>query len=596
MPTITIGPGGDFRHPDASAYAALAAGSTNNSVAFVGGYSYVPDASTGRWWGLDQRYGLDKRITATITGAGPAILTALRYITDVTSATYTGSDIWRIDVITDSAISALNSSDEAYFGAVYSDAAAGVSIGWRYPPADSLANVGSDGLTAAGQRAGKGIWFSDKSGDTVRLHVWCPAGSASHPATQWGGIACALQSSGAGAAGSAPDHHAFVFKPSGTSNPSGSRVTGDFRLIGAWEALIGTVIASRSDANSTLSDIVYSGITMYGRGRMMLTSGQAGTTITGIKLTGGWTYDDRIDPSVYQATADNDGKFEFVAVEDRARDCVIEDGTVTIGLSHSVLSLQPSTSAMSAFDGSGTEDARSSGNVFRRLRVRARPHDETYTRAFEVRAVYGTIIDNCDFSGFSIASKIGGKATLIEGSTWRLQSMGDSLLAEKDGREVLVMSALDSAAIDAAISVRMYRNTIDRRGDAARNVVDPWAGIVLKAFYGDTIPAGALDAQCNVFLADAGQTDSCALRIQTYGSGTVNRNQRWMRNYCATADETREALAGDEAVGTAKTAAALFDTGYSAGAVRSNVNDTAANMRRRGDLPARPAMAIGVAA
>lgn len=614
MATINIYPGApnsgtDFSGPNAAAYAALAGGTTENIVNWQAGATYTPDPSSGKWWGRDGRDGMDKRVVNQIVGGGTdpfVVLTALAYVTALTPATYTGNGIWRIDLIDNSAAIALSPDDDVFFGAQYSDTASGVEYGWRQPPAATLADVGPEGLTEQGQDIGKGVWFSRKTGNVVELHVWCPSGSSARPEVQWGGIACDLPVGGAGQVGTTPQCGPFVFMRNASNDPSGSSVTGDFRMIGVGtHVAAGIPLSGRASPTLVYGDLTYDGIRMIGGAPFALAGSTAanggGNTgyVHDVRLTGDWEIDDRIDPDVFQSTMEdvlgahgNDGRFENIAVESRIRDAVIEGGTVTVGLTHGVFSLVPSQYA-SLFTGAGTEDARTTGTVVRNVRVRGRPASVPVSiRPFAVRAMYDTVISGLDITGCGTPSKINGKRTLVEGNTIRLSAKPDETgkapFEAQSQFAIITMSATE----DANLSVKLYRNTFDRRGDTSRGMISPWAGVGLVAYTGATIPANALDAQCNVVLGDAGEASSCGLWLKEYGTGTVNRNQKWVRNYVDASCETREALNGDGTAGTAMTAAALFNTGTATG----NVNDTAAAMRRRGDLPARPAMAIGVAA
>lgn len=608
MAVITIGPTGDFQYANAAAYAALAGGATENTVNWQAGYTYTPDPASGKWWGRDGRDGMDKRIVNQIVGGGTnpfVFLTALTYVSALTPATYVGSDIWRYDLIDNSAAIAISRMDDVFFGARYSASAAGIELGWRQPPAFTLGDVGEAGLTEAGQNAGKGVWFSQKTGTVVELYVWCPGGSSARPEVQWGGIACEVQVGGAGQPYTTPKQGPFVFMRNASNDPSGSRVTGDFRMVGVGSAsIIGIPTPDRASPTLVYGDIVYDGVRMYGGGRFDLAGSTAANGVgnTGyvhdIILRGDWSLDDRIDPNVFQCTNTsdlpthgNDGRFENITVESRIRNAVIEGGVVTVGLSHGVFSLVP-TNANSLFTGAGSEDARTSGVVVRNVAVRGRLASggvPVGIRPFSVRAMYDTVICGLDIAGAGTPSKINGKNTLIWGNTQRLSQRADegSTSSPSEGAALFTVTAMGNGAEDANLSVRLYANTFDRRGDTARGVNGPWAAVEIKAFGGDTIPADALDARGNTILADPAEPASCGIRIKLHGDGAVNRNQTWAGNRTAVVAEAREAPEGTSTAGTGMTAAALLGAGYTAGKVYGNVNDTLAGLLARADRPRR---------
>lgn len=602
MATIYIYPGApntgvDFSAPNAAAYAALAGGGASNTVVFSGGYTYTPGG--GKWWGRDQRYGMDKRIRAVINDGRPVYLTGLVYVTAAMSAVYeaagTPAGVWTVDVITNSAAVPPARNDTGYFGARYDNAASGVELGWRYGQAASVADVGAEGLTIAGQRAGKGIWYMAKVGNTIKLYVWSPAGAGVRPEVQWGGIALMVRAGGGGQTGFCPLHGAFVFAGSVGNDPSGSSVEGDFRLVGAHNGLVGTPTGDYSTAYSSVSSITYAGTKMYGgRTAINLASQTVGTVIDGVKLTDGWLYDDRIDPAIYPALTWNEGEFEAFSIEYRVRNTVAENGTMICGVSHGLLSWVAQTyGAGAGFDASGAEESRSADNTARRLRLIARSAAETDIRAFAFRKQYRTTLQQCELIGFSTASKVNGKDTCILLNEFIGCNKHDTVTGGDSNTLVTQTLFTGSSnggdatddADNANISCKLLSNFFDRRGDAGRGVTGGYSGVEMRAYAGFTTPAGAMEARGNTFLGDAGQV---GMRVKTHGSGAVNPNQIWVGNRY-NQGETSVAPEGTSTVGTVQAASTTFSTGT----VSGNIYDTAANILARGDLPAR-ALAIGV--
>lgn len=586
MATITIAADGtgDYTGPTSAAYDALSTGSTANTVNWKPGV-YTPTA--GKWWGRAAKRAMTKRCTHQVSGSGYVVLDARVFVPLASSSYvtwYAAQGCWRIELYTTAGGGTLDGVTDVWFGAETGSSWSSIVIGDSYRPADSLANVGSDGLTVAGMSTGKGIWFAASESSTVDtgftaqvIYVWCPQDDAELPAVQWGGIAACASMSGTPGAGS-PRYGALCFARdtnASSNDPSGSTVGDGFILIGAGKHLIGTVANPDSDASLPVSDITYTGVQMYGAGvnGMFVGSGASGTTYTNIALTGDWLHDDARHPETYPEFTDVNNR-SAVYVAERTDTVTVDGGTALVGNSHGAIEISGSGS---------TSDLRPQSCVFQDITITAKT-GASDSRWAAVGDADNTVIARCRVRGFVTRGQFGGIGTLLHQnhiSAWRVSTINTNWSITP----IRIRTGGDTVPAD--VRVKLYGNLVDLRDSDATSV---WAAFDLIANSSQDIPAGCIDARDNVALVAAGQA---VFRAQSDGSGTWSTNQTWINGFTNASTQAYNGGTSQASTGSGTTLSSLFSTGTVSGLT----TDTAANILTRGDTPIRrPAPEIGGAA
>lgn len=505
MATIDIYPGapnsgGSFSSANASAYAALAAGSLN-TVRWRGGYRYVCEAAS--WWGLGEQVGCRKpcqHVVVPYGGSSEVIVDCLqRYGPADTSGTWSAGDgLWYIDLFAANAAPDPE-RDQIWLGAVAADTWASTYIGASYRQASSKANCSGDGLTIAGMLAGKGVWFFESVGGIGRLWVWCPNGAAQPPAVQWGGIGVMIPPSTAPTTSCNKKHSPFVFGRNsvGSDDPSGSNVGEGFRIVGARIRHLGSnPVGSQAD---NISSITYNGVRAYG-GMSLLRMGSdtAGVSLSGWTLDG-CTYDDMIEP-IYNPLGPSDGVGVIGASSDRV---YLEPGVHSLTVRDLDMRMQSCHTAINCeTDGAASGD-RPSSVLYSDVRLTCKPVPTgTYVtaRPFSCRNCTDLTLSEARFEGFSTRGHLSGIRTLISGVTWQLTQRG----ADGHPEPASCVDArvdLEDAGFRAQNSLIIQRCTFDRRGDSGRGVNAPIACVELLD--NAAMPAGFLTLRDSLLLGDA---------------------------------------------------------------------------------------------
>lgn len=550
MTSITIGPTGkDFTQPDSAAYAALVGGGPH-TVTWTGGAVYRPTA--GRWWGIDRRRGVPKRINHVVDGYTGSLTT--RAMADArvyfspsgTDGTYVGDGVWLIEVVT-AGIPAVPVT-ELYVGAVASNTVAGLSLGQRYRKADSLVKCNSSGAALAGMLTGNGIWWAQQGSPTttLQLYIWCPLGNAQYPAAQWGGIAITYSTNGVGSSGS-PNYSPWMFERDVTYDPTGSTVGAGFSSIGSILHDIGAVSEAASVAGLPWGTVTYTDFVGYGAGGLArIGSSAAGTTVTSVNGDT-FFYDDLADP-YYNPENPGDQQGESISLNARAKTCVWQNGTMNLGRAHAALNIGAAATVVA-------EERITSPRMSNiAVRFKAGTRD---ARGISISNSDDAVIDWNLFEGCTTQGHWGGVSTLLHSNTWRLGQPAQNDVTESYAS---VDARADLDGDPTAVRVKAYRNVIDRRGDAARGATAR-SCIKVRSGPSGAFPAGGLDARDNVLLGDSG---TCALWVSEKTTA-VDRNQRFTGTQHNMAVEARVTTDPGTALGADTTFASALNTGTTTG-------------------------------
>ena len=584
MSTITLGPdaGADRRNPDSTAYGLLQ-DNILNIVNWQHGYRYV--TTQGRWWGFAQTSKtMDRPCDHRIINAGLntpyVVLDSRLYVNTLTMPTVWDAlnGYWTVDLLTSTVLLATSPVHALYLGASAGNTAASFVKGIAYASATSKALVGAPGLTAAGQLAGWGVWFAEVvAGNVLRLYIWAPLNGSQDPSVQWGGIAVATYTNGSEAvAGLSPANSALALESSASSSPHNSIIRPGFLMIG--QRLTG--VGNRrwlSVSNKGYDNLVASGSTVIG-GETPYNMGSnvwnAGNSVNGGSCSD-FAYDDGYlaETTVARTSGDykNTSATEFVSVSKGVRDFTYRRGTVTGAVSHGFISFVQGDMET----GAAVSQRNRAIGIYCISRARTGSWKSTgYSRAYELREMEDSSIENCTFIGMSEQNKMGGTRCAVVGNTSTLMegSIVD-LLGGGTGNEaeVNVFGTLQPEM--DAMSVTYARNYVDRRGASARGVVLDLGVVNPQAYTGITIPANAFKVLDNTLLCDPGPA---AMRFKYFGTGGTagGNNLAFAGNRTNASLMCSVAAAGDNGVGTPTALSAVMqgDTGR-------NVTDTAARFQ-----------------
>lgn len=581
MAAITIGPSGaDFTQPNSSAYAALAGGGVLNTVTWDAGFVYTPTA--GRWWGLDRRRGVPKRIQHIINGytgsAATRVWADARYYFGAggTDGTHVGGTVidsvtiadgvWLIEVPTSGIPAA--PVVELFVGATAGSTPGAIGRGTRYRQADSLAQCNADGAALAGMRDGDGIWWAQqKTGatTTLQLFIWCPLTSGTYPAAQWQGLAITFSTSGAGNAGS-PNYSPWLFERDGSNTPDGSIVEAGFSSIGVALHHFGSVDEGAAVGALPWEDVQYSDVEGYG-GRALAVVGSlaVGTTVTNVNGTGLY-YSQLSDPATHPSNGTDPQSNEIITYRERTKTCVWQTGVLDLANSHAALNIGQSP----------TNDAeeRITASRISGIEVRFRGGAQD-ARGLSTGNCDDAIVDRCLFTGCTTRGHWGGNRTIIHSNEWKLQQIAQNE-AEESRSVCDVRRDLDDAA--ATVLVRAYSNIIDRRGDVSRGITEPWGCLEIRGT--DTFDAGGLELRDTVLLVD--NSAAICVPIWVSVSAGVNANQTIIG---VMHNGATEVMSG-AGTGTTPSGGTTFAGYFSTGTVSKITQDLTGEILSRGDRPA----------
>mgnify|MGYP006348090223 CR=1 FL=1 len=567
MATFDIGPSDTYTIPNAALYAAMTGGSTRDIIRWDAGFIYRPTA--GSWWGLSGggAGAMDKAAWHQITGGSSVVIDgrivyAPGSLASEPTLAYQGDGIWYWDLYSapDASIPATDTVTEMFVGAATGVLVSEFVAGWQYMMADSLVNVDSTGTTVAGMIAGKGIWFGTKFGSggtrSSRVYVW--TGSASiTPDIYWDGIAFSSKQSGAAVAGPSPRYSPFVLRGSASNNASTTIVEAGFIIAGTpWCALGSPPEANTvAGAGAIVSNVAYHGVEVIGGFRGIYLGSDTATTTVGSTSLGGFTvdensiFDDRIDPAYYPARpGDGSNSHETVSIESRVKNFTIRDTTIRSGNTHGSIN----------FACDETTDAEVQSQNLYAANVECYCRDNAgYARGLTLKNSLNGTVYNCLFQGYTVQSQVGGTGTLLYQSTWRLgyENYNDV----QDSHSYIQIRTFDEGD-PSTVTVKLYRNTFDRRGDAGRGVTEAWSCVEVRASTsGGLIAANTLDARGNVTLGDAG---TVGVWVTDSGGQVVDKAQRWTGNWRNFTNEAAYTPAPGSAQGTAyASAGSVFTPG-----------------------------------
>lgn len=573
MATITIAADGSGSHlaPNASAYAALATGSTANTVNWKAGV-YVPEA--GKWWGLagDYHHALDKRTTHQVTGGGEVVLDGRVFVPTGVSpyVVWHASGTWRIELFTTNGGGSIDEMLGVWFGAETGSTAGDIVVGASYKMAASLAQVNSSGLTVSGMASGNGIWYTAIESSTVHagkqarvIYVWCPLGQAQRPAEQWGGIASVGTMRGSTLGGGCPYLGAFCYSRNTTTSndPSGSYVGPGFIVVGAGRHLLGSSLHSDADNSRPVSDIEYDGVAMLAPGKdgLRLASNGTSTIYSSWRLGGDWSFDDGRDPLTEPEFIDQNNR-SAVYVGARVTGLEVDGGTCTTGNTHGVVEVS----------GGDSGEARPSNCSFIGIAATAR------LGVNDARWANINNGDNCTFArwtvrGYCTRAQIGGTGTLFHGinlAEWKRSTIDSN----NNIAPFRIRTASD--AVPSAVTVKLYANVVDLRDTDSTTYA---AFDFITAGGGGNIPAGCIDGRDNVtLLRSSGQA---VFRAQNQG-GSWSTNQQWRGGHTSGAVQAYDGGSTRTPAGTSRTFAQLFSTGTTS----APTSATNASILARGDV------------
>jgi len=573
------GSAGGYSSANAAAYAALAGGNAANTVIWRGGQRITREA---QWWGFVGAKACEKRIEHQIDssfGSDTVICDGWqRYGPSDTTGTWSAVyGLWYIDVFTGGGAVRDNSVDRVFFGSDAGDTLASMQFGIQYKQADSLLQVSSDGQTRAGMLAGNGIWyydavdaFGDPGDDTARLYIWTP-GQAYPPAVYWEGLAIGITPADSSTAAIAtPRYSPFCAGRStgATDDPSGTIVRAGFVTCGTTLQHVG----ANKDSKQALpvSDVLYEDIRCYG-GKYLIRLGSStvGATMTDYTIDTGF-HDDLVDPAYFPlGIGDSSGGSEVISLGYRAKSMSCFNITSKVGITHGVVN----------FGGPSTADAeeRNTDCIVSGLTAYCRELADD-ARALSITNSDGSRVSDALFVGFNTRGHWGGADTLLHNCEWRGQQ--PSATDPTTARSVCdIRQDLDGSPI----SVKARGVIIDRRGDYARGITEPWGCLEFRGSNsGGTFPAGGLDIRDSVLLVDEQAPISVPIWA-SHTSQTPSLVQTVVRVFTNSATQVMSGTG----TGTTPSGATTFAAHFVGGTVSDIVTDTTNEILRRADRPVR---------
>lgn len=594
--------GGDYLYCDGPLYSYFLGGNTNgtpNILRWKSGRVHKPDPTQRRFWGLgntvsaaidipvDHRpYGGDTVLVDGLIHYMPGSMRASPY------CTYAGNGRFRVEIMTHSSTFPTTAVTDFYVGCEDALLTADFVLGERRQESEHLNGLTSIGDTFAGLfpgggALGGGIWFQANEASTVdgglnAKVVYIYTGSASiYPDEFYGGIGiAAYMNSGSSDKGS-PRYSPFVVRRNATAanDPSGTRVRGGFTTVGMPLCHFGSPSNVNTTASRPISDVVYSGFTaLGGQNALMLGSQQTGSTIAA-RYDSGFKMDnmkrgDKFVPrwdvpgSAYTSDGTEQASFEF-----RSR-VEIDGGTGLAGIGHGMINVAMDVTSMT-----GVEEELVLG--FIRSFHGTAVGNAGDCRGLTIRNARNFEATDSSFSLFPTASHLGGYGTKVARVAWR--GTQDNYGNPDDSQELV--NFFNGDFNNALTTVMMRDCHLSRVGDEARGVQKPWGVICLKNGAGRDIPANMIDIQRCVLLTDPGRAIFRSRRQGGTGLSFVQTFKDNFDNYSGGDGLNAIYAEGGNGIGTKLSYASLFVGGSFSG----NQTDTAANISKRTDRPARQA-------